>query len=498
MKTTTKKMKKCGYFAGFAIVMFFLIVSSPCAFGQITIVENENDPAREVAESSRKYTHKVDTKADSADIKGVFTTLSNYGHFNTVNVSEGASNISPTGYLGFAGSTAGTLNIYEGRAEARGHIDTVNIGIGTGDAVFHNFSTGTVGTVNVGDKGRRIDVYNSAFIDTLNIDGADRLNNYVSNDAGGYIKTANIIGGDFRNYSNVGTMNVGTKEGVTTYTYNWGGQIDTLNVTGGWVDSFSNAHINTANISGGTLSVDKGSTADTVNVSDNGWLRNKGGFVKTVNFDGGLVESVGRIEEMVYTKGTYKTNIQYHNGTASIGTLTAAGTLKAENTWGLVENLNFQSDGSGQANIASYTSQWGTGFSGVKADNVDFTFGNILLDVGRIFAFDLFDDWFLSFVDMNRVDDISFATLFKAEEVANAWDLNSFTVSWGDDTNFGILNNGKFADGWSFNSDYTWFVYSDNSTSGSATPEPATLAMLGLGLVGLPLVNRLRKKQIVK
>ena len=491
MKTTTKKMKKYGYFAGVALAIIFLILSSPSAFGQVMIVENENEPAREVERHGGKYTFDAGNVADTVDIKGVSTTLFNYGQFKTVNVREGASNIVPTGYLGDTESKVDTLNIYEGRAESKGQIDTVNIGIGTGSTLFYNDLTGTVGTLNMSDQGSlRIDLGNSGFIDTFNMNGTGTG---VFNNSSGHINTANINGKNFHNYGSIDTMNVGKKGSET---YNRSGTIDKLNMDGGLVYNYG--LVNTASVTGeGFFSVREGSTTGTVDVSGNGILSNRGA-IQTVNFNGGTVENVGRIDEMTYTKGTYKTHMQYYKETGRIGTLTAAGTLQAAGDWGLVENLNFQNDRSGQVNIDSYTSQWGTGFSGVKADNVDFSFGNILLDVSRIFAFDPFDDWFLSFVDMNLKDDISFATLFNAEEVANAWDLNSFTVSWGDELSYGILNNGKFAKGWGFNSNYTWFVYSDNSTSESATPEPATLAMLGLGLVGLPLVYRLRKKQIVK
>jgi len=492
MNITMKTGKMNGYFAGVALVVTFLIVFSSCTFGQVMIVENENEPAREVERHGGKYTFDAGNVADTVDIKGVFTTLFNYGQFKTVNVREGAANIVPTGYLGYTESKVDTLNIYEGRAESKGQIDTVNIGIGTGSTAFHNDLTGTVGTLNMSDQGSlRIDLGNSGFIDTFNMNGTGTG---VSNGSSGHINTANINGKNFRNNGSIDTMNVGKKGSET---YNRSGTIDKLNMDGGHVYNYG--LVNTASVTGeGLFSVWEGSTTGTVDVSGNGRLHNQGALIQTVNLNGGTVESIGRIDEMTYTKGTYKPFIQPYKGTGSIGTLTAAGTLQAASDWGLVENLNFQSDRSGQVNIDSSTSQWGTGFSGVKAGNVDFSFGNILLDLARAMTFDPFGDWFLSFVDMNLKDDISFATLFNAEEVANAWDLNSFTISWGDEMSYGILDNGMFAKGWGFNSDYTWFVYSDSSTPevGSTTPEPATLAMFGIGLVGYPIARCLRKKRM--
>ncbi|MCL2304447.1 MAG: PEP-CTERM sorting domain-containing protein [Planctomycetaceae bacterium] len=489
MKTT----KMMGYFAGFALVMVFLIAFSSNTFGQITITGDET--AKEVAGNGGKYTHKANAEADTVDVKGKSTMLYNYGHFNTVNVSEGMFNYTGNGYWGYAGSSVGTLNVEEGRAESRGHIDTVNIGIGTGDAVFINSLTGTVGTMNLENKGKRIDVYNSAFIDTVNINGADRLNTYVSNDAGGHINTANIIGGDFRNSSTIDLVNVKDKGDVT----NWSaGHIEMLNINGegGFVVNLGD--IKTANIDKGLLRNDNGSTTGTVTIGDNGRLISyKNAHIDTVYLNGGSVENVGRIDALTYTQGTYRGSQisgTVFKGPGSIGTLTVAGTMAASNgDWGIVENLDFQSDGSGLVKLAGYTSKGNTSFTGIKADHVDFAFGNIGLDLTKAITFDT--DWILSFIDMNLVNDISFATLFNAEEVTNAWDLNSFFVNWGTDTNFGILDNGRFADGWGFNSDYTWFTYSEGSTiTASATPEPATLVMLGLGLMSLPLARRLRKK----
>jgi hypothetical protein len=167
--------------------------------------------------------------------------------------------------------------------------------------------------------------------------------------------------------------------------------------------------------------------------------------------------------------------------------LTLAGN-SANNTsdWGIVENLAFASDGSGILSItASPTRSLGVSFSGIQADSVDLTYGNIALDLSGL-GF-IGDDWMSALFA-----GFSFESLFGTENIDGITSLSSFGISGVAEDTFWILNDGVFAsDDWSFTE--AGIVYNGDSGGGDV-PEPATLAIIGLGLAGLGLARRRNRK----
>jgi len=134
--------------------------------------------------------------------------------------------------------------------------------------------------------------------------------------------------------------------------------------------------------------------------------------------------------------------------------------------WGIVENLKFADDGSGIATIVGFDDG---GFGGLQARSVDLSFGSVVFDISD------YEMTMLNRFLMGQT--VDFNALFGAGAVTGLEDFLSFEVVW-QGQSFYVVKSGVLADGWTLN---------------AAVPEPATLAIVGVGLTGLGLARRRRK-----
>ena len=211
------------------------------------------------------------------------------------------------------------------------------------------------------------------------------------------------------------------------------------------------------------------------------------GTVNNATIKGGTFNNYGAITNLTYSGGTF------FGEDGNIVSLTVAGELSGDQ-WGTVEKLQFANDGSGIVHIAAFAGETVYGFQGIKANHVDLTSGNIVLDLTDVVV--LGDDWRFTFFDTFG-DVFSFATLFRATEITGIERINSFKVHWEDEI-FWILHEGDFiADDWFFtNAGLTWNGYVPGFYCYSSLPEPATFVILGFGLAGLGLERRRVRKRV--
>jgi len=364
-----------------------------------------------------------------------------------------ASHYTHTGTADFVINSQHTVGGYRYDAYVMnsGTIGNADIRFGTlaNDATLNNATVG--GTL--GNNGTLVNYTGRTITGSVNVG----VGGYVANE--GTINNLTMTGGAFFNdRSTVGTNSGTTVIGATI------GEEEEGEWLGGWLYNAVGTVRGSVDVGGYGAFENSSALAAIANitVSGRGTVHNYGASSRIITLemnDNSVVHNGagGRIDNLTYYGGAYFNNVndKYTNfGSGTIGTLNLAGdSTGSGSSWGTVDTLTFDSNKEGSVTVFAFASGGWSLYSGIRADTVDFTDGNILLDLSRVSGISGKDWTTVFFNAFGYEDGFYLKDLFYATTDSGAGSLHSLKIDLGRQFCWILDKNGGFADGWSIEPD---------------------------------------------
>lgn len=244
-------------------------------------------------------------------------------------------------------------------------------------------------------------------------------------------------------------------------------------------------------VSDGTISQtkDKGGYATQWRLSGNFGIENYG-TIENADVSGGTFGNAGTVKNLKYSGGIY------NNKGGHINTLTLAASSDVKD-WGEVDTLRFEGNGDGLITLtltARINENRQLSFEGIDVKKtVNFASGQVMLDMTKVVAelleesaastYRLNEDWATRIRREFGNDAFTAARIFGIDHFDHEDQsyISVMRTTEQEQEEIPIVVAGKRAIGW--------------QTESAPTPEPATLAVFGLGLAGLGMASYRRKKK---
>jgi hypothetical protein len=186
----------------------------------------------------------------------------------------------------------------------------------------------------------------------------------------------------------------------------------------------------------------------------------------------------------------------------TVGTVKVGSSNIGKESFDSAKNLAFTAGGDGYVKISGFETEGvlGFDFAGKVTDSVDLSGGRLVVDITKVLG-ELTagvtdeENWANvgAFMTAWNLDNFDLGLLFGSKELTNWNAIDYLRIVYGEGIGFDIITDSAFA-----SAGYGWAedgaVITWSNPAAAAAPEPATMLMFGLGIAGIAVARRIRRK----